>query len=361
MLALLASSLSNAEHTLLPPTAEEERCPPGCKLESMVQEPVMQDGPFFRMFGHGLNHRTHFWLKEGMRSPLLRWGKNSTLEGRTFASAPAAGLAAQWLDELVLWQGNKAVLEVSMVDGEMHFQFDGQDLTSAHPTDELTSKHAPNGKGLKLKVIEGKQKVKSLDVEAHGLKFSLSAAEAVRFATADQRAKYAHLSIDFKSSFPAMSYGLFAELAGTQHKSPATKAMERAHTPELMSTAPKKHQQQCVCEARTDTKVDEHRALVAGRHADNKKPAHKSALVAERHADNKKPALASPADNKKPALESPADNKKPAHKSPADNKKPALESPADNKKPAHKSPADNKKPVHKSPADNKKPAHKSEK
>ena len=336
MLALLASSLSNAEHTLLPPTAEEERCPPGCKLESMVQEPVMQDGPFFRMFGHGLNHRTHFWLKEGMRSPLLRWGKNSTLEGRTFASAPAAGLAAQWLDELVLWQGNKAVLEVSMVDGGMHFQFDGQDLTNAHPTDELTSKHAPNGKGLKLKVIEGKQKVKSLDVEAHGLKFSLSAAEAVRFATADQRAKYAHLSIDFKSSFPAMSYGLFAELAGTQHKSPATKAMERAHTPELMSTAPKKHQQQCVCEAHTGAKMD---ALVAGRHADNKKPAHKVALVAERHADNKKPA----------------------HKSPADNKKPALESPADNKKPAHKSPADNKKPVHKSPADNKKPVHKSEK
>lgn len=265
MLALLSSSLSNVEHgmkQLLPPTADEEGCPPSCALQSMVQEPMMQDGPFFRMFGHGLNHRTHFWLKEGTRSPLLSWGKNTTLEGKTFgaASASAGGPAAQWLDELVLWQDADPVLEVSMVDGRMHFQFDGQDLTKDHPTGtEIASKHAPRAKGIKLKVTEGKQRqssgegnVKSIDIEAHGLKFSLSAAEAARFPTADQRAKNAHLSIDFKSSFPAMAHGLFAELAGLQHKSPATKAMLRAHTPELVKTAPTRYEQRCVCDAHDD-------------------------------------------------------------------------------------------------------------
>ena len=97
-------------------------CPPGCEPDYTA---VVHGDPMFKVNGSG----THFWIKQGVLTPLLEWTPDSdpsatmVLSGSTFDSAETG---SQWFDRFVVSHNDKVVAEIGMSKGGMQVKFDGQ-------------------------------------------------------------------------------------------------------------------------------------------------------------------------------------------------------------------------------------------
>ena len=71
----------------------------------------------------------------------------------------------------------------------------------------------------------GNKPLKRLDLEVGGVRLRLSSAPAAKFVMEAKQVRYAHLNIEFPEGLPPVATGPFAELAGLQQISDATKAL----------------------------------------------------------------------------------------------------------------------------------------
>lgn len=71
----------------------------------------------------------------------------------------------------------------------------------------------------------GNKPLKRLDLEVGGMRMRLTSAPASKFVMEAKQARYAHLNIEFPEGLPPVATGPFAELAGLQPISEATKAL----------------------------------------------------------------------------------------------------------------------------------------
>jgi hypothetical protein len=65
---------------------------------------------------------THFWLSEGVMTPLLTSG-DVVLSGKTFSRQDTGH---QWFDELMVSNKGVTVLDVTTADGKTRVEFDGK-------------------------------------------------------------------------------------------------------------------------------------------------------------------------------------------------------------------------------------------
>ena len=64
-----------------------------------------------------------------------------------------------------------------------------------------------------------------LHVKAGDLRMKIYMTKATKFKSERDRVRWAHLNVNIESGLPPNSYGIFAELAGIQPLSPATKKL----------------------------------------------------------------------------------------------------------------------------------------
>jgi len=173
----------------------------------------MHGDPMFQHDGKS----QHFWLKEGVLSPLLEWTSDDgshkmSLQGVTVAN-PETG--HQWFKQIALVRDGKQVLSSEVVVGDK-------------PTLALSSLDSKTviidtfvkGNGDDAKDVTG--------VSLGGMTFELSAESAHKFDDAAARAKYAHVNVKLPNGLIEGATGLFAELAGAKPMSEATKALLRS-------------------------------------------------------------------------------------------------------------------------------------
>jgi len=98
-------------------TSPQATCPDGCAAQATVH-----GDPMFKVNGTG----THFWLSEGIMTPLLTSG-DIMLSGKTF-SRPDTG--HQWFDELTVSNKGKVVLDVTTANGRTRVKLDGKVVTA---------------------------------------------------------------------------------------------------------------------------------------------------------------------------------------------------------------------------------------
>lgn len=157
----------------------------------------------------------HFWITEGVLTPLLVWtsAENQTFElsGRTFARKATGN---QWFKQLVFAQNGEKVIDVTAVANGMKVRKTprtGVASDAAHVT------------------TQGDQLVM---VEANGVHFEVKPAGAAKFASKALRAEYTHLNVAFPSGIPAGvgATGIFAQLAGNEPMLVATQELlKRPH------------------------------------------------------------------------------------------------------------------------------------
>jgi len=168
--------------------------------------------PMFQHNGKG----QHFWLKEGVLSPLLDWtsddGHKMSMQGLTVANAETGH---QWFKQIALVRDGKQVLSSEVVGADK-------------PT--LALSYLDNKTVITDTFVKGNgDDAKDVTrVALGGMTFELSAESAHKFADAAQQAKYAHVNVKMPKGLVASATGLFAELAGAQPMSGATKALLRS-------------------------------------------------------------------------------------------------------------------------------------
>ena len=162
------------------------------------------------MFKHN-GTGTHFWIKEGVLTPLLTWRTADhrflELSGKTFARKATGD---QWFKQLVL-----------DCDGHVLLSLTAQSATSEGGP--MLVKQGRAGESMvNITVSNGK-----VEVEANGVEFSVKSASAVKFVRDVARDKYHHLNLEFSRGIPAGvgATGLFAQLAGLEPTLAATKEM----------------------------------------------------------------------------------------------------------------------------------------
>jgi len=169
--------------------------------------------PMFQHDGKG----QHFWLKEGVLSPLLDWksddGHKMRLQGVTVANQETGH---QWFKEIALAQDGKTILSsVVSVGG------DKPTLALSNLNNEsVVIDHLVKGDGDDAKDVTY--------AAAGGMVFELTAESAHKFADAAQQSKYSHINVKMPEGLTNGATGLFAELAGAQPMSEATKALLRS-------------------------------------------------------------------------------------------------------------------------------------
>jgi len=165
--------------------------------------------PMFQHDGKG----QHFWIKEGVLTALLRWksddGHEMSLQGLTVANTETGH---QWFKQIALMSDGKKVLSSEVV-------FDDKPTLalSSLDTSIVTIDSFVKGNGVDAKNVTG--------VSAGGMTFELTAESAHKFADTVQRSKYAHVNVKMPNGLAKDATGLFAELAGAQPMSDATKAL----------------------------------------------------------------------------------------------------------------------------------------
>lgn len=165
--------------------------------------------PMFQHNGKG----QHFWIKEGVLTALLRWksddGHEMSLQGLTVANTETGH---QWFKQIALMSDGKKVLSSEVV-------FDDKPTLalSSLDTSIVTIDSFVKGNGVDAKNVTG--------VSAGGMTFELTAESAHKFADTVQRSKYAHVNVKMPNGLAKDATGLFAELAGAQPMSDATKAL----------------------------------------------------------------------------------------------------------------------------------------
>jgi len=171
--------------------------------------------PMFKSNGTG----THFWLKDGVLTPLLLWRSsdgNHTLElsGRTFAREATGD---QWFKQFIV-----------AVDGTKLLDVAARSEPRAH--EGLIRVTRPS----ESKLPAGVADVANIDVaddrikvEANGVYFEVRPTEAAKFSGKAAKAHYEHLNVNFERGIPTAvgASGLFAQLAGIEPMLASTKEM----------------------------------------------------------------------------------------------------------------------------------------
>lgn len=173
--------------------------------------------PIFKFNGTG----THFWVKEGVLTPLLTWpssdGHVLELSGRTFARTATGD---QWFKELVL--GNNGDVVLTLTAQSAHKK-SGPMLVhkSANTTAVNITVHEAKGQS------GGRQWAESVEVTANGIAFSVKSASATKFAHNGPRDEFHHLNLDFPHGVNTGigATGIFAQLARVEPMLAATKEM----------------------------------------------------------------------------------------------------------------------------------------
>jgi len=181
---------------------------------AVASAPVSVHGdPMFQHDGKG----QHFWLKEHVLSELLSWSKDGhkyTLHGKVIANTETGH---QWFKQIVLKSDDIEAFSASMTRAD--------DLK---PT-LLTSSNSSLGVDSQLKVEGHESNPKSVTyVDAGGMKFALTAEGAHKYSDSVQQEKYSHVNVKMPEGLVKDATGLFAELAGAQPMSDATKALLRS-------------------------------------------------------------------------------------------------------------------------------------
>lgn len=136
-------------------------------------------------------------------------------------------------------EGKTTVFSVALVKGELKVEFNGKNVQ--HASDATSYK--ANGLQLLLpKQDELDEKGhKFLDFTAGRVQVRIFLSDAKKFASAQERADYAHLNVKFPNSIPTDAHGIFAELAGIKAMSSGTKALLKTPpaTLALLARAPK--------------------------------------------------------------------------------------------------------------------------
>jgi len=168
--------------------------------------------PMFQHDGKG----QHFWIKEGVLTALLDWesddGHKMSLQGLTVANAETGH---QWFKQIALTSDGKKVLSSQAV-------FDDKPTLalSSLNTSTVTIDSFVKGNGVDAKDVTG--------VSAGGMTFELTAESAHKFVDTVQQQKYAHINVKMPHGITDGATGLFAEFAGAQPMSDATKALLRS-------------------------------------------------------------------------------------------------------------------------------------
>jgi len=192
------------------PLPEFDSPPPPAPPTAPPSESVSVHGdPMFQHDGKG----QHFWLKEDVLNNLLDWksddGHKMSLQGLTVANAETGH---QWFKQIALMSDGKKVLSSEVV-------FDDKPTLalSSLDTSIVTIDSFVKGNGVDAKNVTG--------VSAGGMTFELTAESAHKFDDTAQQSKYAHVNVKMPNGLAKDATGLFAELAGAQPMSDATKAL----------------------------------------------------------------------------------------------------------------------------------------
>ena len=182
----------------------------GLTGEAVAAGPLSVHGdPMFQHDGKG----QHFWLKEDVLNNLLDWksddGHEMSLQGLTVANTETGH---QWFKQIALMSDGKKILSSEVV-------FDDKPTLalSSLDTSIVTIDSFVKGNGVDAKNVTG--------VSAGGMTFELTAESAHKFDDTAQQSKYAHVNVKMPNGLAKDATGLFAELAGAQPMSDATKAL----------------------------------------------------------------------------------------------------------------------------------------
>ena len=196
-----------------------------------------------------------FWLPEGTLTQLLKWKskKKCVFKGKHYSwsmvrllgktmSLPTTG--NQWFDQFVVTVNGEPALEVSRVDGATVVKIGGREAPgkqwSVNGVEIMVLESESEGKRLLRK--QRNRETNRFRKSSAGGEYShkigktivarAAGAEMHIFASADpdhlegaDRAKYTHLNVVFEGGLPKHGFGLFAELAGIQRMTNATRAL----------------------------------------------------------------------------------------------------------------------------------------
>jgi len=197
----------------------------------------------------------HFWLHEGVMTPLLLWrsasGVAMELRGRTVTHR-ASGY--QWFKEVEIARDGVTVMRAVAQDpthnptygligseaqheaGPLEVELDGVPLQLRHLAGEAVAQRRSRRAALTL-AVSGHQRKLRVEVstleagQPHkpeaGLLLDLVSARAAKLGDAADAAKYHHLNLHLVSGIPVGATGAFAELAGSQPMSERVRAMLR--------------------------------------------------------------------------------------------------------------------------------------
>jgi len=194
----------------------------------------------------------HFWLHEGVMTPLLFWlsasGVSMELRGRTVSHKERY----QWFKEVEIARDGVTVMRAVAQDpthnptyglvgdeaerdaGPLEVELDGVPLQLAHLG--VGSQRRSRGAALTVSVSghQRKLRVEVSTLEAGqphkpeaGLLLDLVSARAAKLDDAADAAKYHHLNLHLLSGIPIGATGALAELAGSQPMSEQVRALLR--------------------------------------------------------------------------------------------------------------------------------------
>jgi len=200
----------------------------GTVIPGQTPPATVHGDPMFRYNGTG----THFWLKNGHMTPLLTWvtaeGRDMVLSGRTFESKWTGN---QWFKQLVITQDGDVVLEASAKDTgsgkhSMKVKLDGYPVTTVSSADDVNmfSSQKANVK-IGMYKEEGPPPEDKMNVEAGGFSLEVTSRRAAKYDSKYKQAKFHHLDTMFRHGLPPGAQGIYAEMAGVEPLSEATKAM----------------------------------------------------------------------------------------------------------------------------------------
>ena len=192
------------------------------ELKSTTQETpaavAVHGDPMFQHDGKG----QHFWIKEGVLTALLDWesddGHKMSLQGLTVANAETGH---QWFKQIALVRDGKQVFGAKAGFGTKPvLAMSGDVLRAPRNTTAVLD--------VSTKFVGPKTLQKAVQViKAGSMTFELTAESAHKFDDAAQQKKFAHINVKMPEGLVKGATGLFAELAGAQPVSEATKALLR--------------------------------------------------------------------------------------------------------------------------------------
>jgi hypothetical protein len=186
-----------------------------------------------------------FWLPEGTMTQLLKWksGKKCVFKGQHYSwsmvrllgktvSHPASG--NQWFDQLAVSVNGEPALDVSRVDSATVIKIGGREVPgkqwSVNGVEILVLESESEGKKQRDRSrkspVDGSHKIgKTIVVKAAGAEMHIFASADPEHLEGADRVKYTHLNVIFEGGLPKHGFGIFAELAGTQRMTNATRAL----------------------------------------------------------------------------------------------------------------------------------------